>query len=200
MPQVHTNKLLDLMAATLAPYGGAPPFQTAQDMHSTIDATLEGDAPWTAFEVQYNGPIPSDNAPSWMSAKYTVWQRDALTVVKGILSNPDFASDFDATPYREDVNGKRRWTNFMSGDWAWEMGDMIAVDGNTHGSMLIPIILGSDKTTVSVATGQNEYWPVYLSIGNVHNNVRRAHRNAVVLIAFLNIPKSKLPMTHSSSL
>jgi len=25
-----------------------------------------------------------------------------------------------------------------------------------------------DKTTVSVATGQNEYWPIYLSIGNIH--------------------------------
>lgn len=55
--------------------------------------------------------------------------------------------------------------------------------------MLIPIILGSDKTTVSVATGQNEYWPIYLSIGNIHNNVRRAHRNGVVLLGFLPIPK-----------
>jgi Plavaka transposase len=50
--------------------------------------------------------------------------------------------------------------------------------------------LGSDKTTVSVATGQNEYWPVYLSIGNLHNNVRRAHRNGLVLLGFLAIPKS----------
>lgn len=55
--------------------------------------------------------------------------------------------------------------------------------------MLAPIILGNDKTTVSVATGQNDFYPVYLSIGNVHNNVRRAHRNAVVIIAFLAIPK-----------
>ena len=55
--------------------------------------------------------------------------------------------------------------------------------------MFIPIILGSDKTTVSVATGQNDYWPVYLSVGNVHNHVRRAHRNAVVLLGFLPIPK-----------
>lgn len=56
--------------------------------------------------------------------------------------------------------------------------------------MLVPIILGSDKTTVSVATGNNEYYPLYLSIGNVHNNVRRAHRGAVAVIAFLAIPKS----------
>lgn len=57
--------------------------------------------------------------------------------------------------------------------------------------MFLPIILGSDKTTVSVATGQNEYYPLYLSLGNVFNNVRRAHRNAVVVIGFLAIPKSE---------
>ncbi|KAI0291177.1 hypothetical protein B0F90DRAFT_1824164 [Multifurca ochricompacta] len=49
---------------------------------------------------------------------------------------------------------------------------------------------GSNKTTVSVATGHVEYHPLYLSIGNIHNTVRRAHRNAVVPIAFLAIPKS----------
>ena len=57
--------------------------------------------------------------------------------------------------------------------------------------MLVPIILGSDKTTVSVATGHNEYYPLYISIGNVHNSIRRAHRGAVSLNAFLAIPKSE---------
>ena len=57
--------------------------------------------------------------------------------------------------------------------------------------MLIPIILSSDKTTVSVATGHNEYWPIYLSIGNIHNNAHQAHRNGVVLLGFLPIPKGK---------
>lgn len=62
--------------------------------------------------------------------------------------------------------------------------------------MFTPIILGSDKTTVSVATGQNEYYPLYASIGNVHNSMRRAHRNAVSIIGFLAIPKSSnLPVT-----
>ena len=57
--------------------------------------------------------------------------------------------------------------------------------------MFVPVILGSDKTTVSVATGQTEFYPLYGSIGNVHNNVRRAYRNAISLIGFLAIPKSK---------
>lgn len=69
--------------------------------------------------------------------------------------------------------------------------DIIAQDPATHGATFVPAIFGSDKTTVSVATGQNEYYPLYMSNGLVHNNVRRAHRNAVTLIGFLAIPKSK---------
>lgn len=57
--------------------------------------------------------------------------------------------------------------------------------------MFVPIILGSDKTTVSVGTGHNEYWPIYLSIGNIRNNVRRAHRDGLVLMGFLPIAKSE---------
>ena len=33
---------------------------------------------------------------------------------------------------------------------------------------------------------------MYLSIGNLHNNVRCAHRNGLVLLGFLAIPKSML--------
>ena len=96
----------------------------------------------------------------------------------------------------------------MSGDWAWDQcvselykecwcllilpqKDLISVDIDTHGAIFIPVILGSNKTTVSVATGQHEYHPVYLSIGNVHNHIRRAHKDALVLIGFLPIPKGE---------
>ncbi|KAG2753949.1 hypothetical protein P692DRAFT_201704879, partial [Suillus brevipes Sb2] len=53
--------------------------------------------------------------------------------------------------------------------------DIVAGDPETIGSTFVPIILRSDKTTVSVATGNNEYYPLYLSIRNIHNNVCRAH-------------------------
>jgi len=68
--------------------------------------------------------------------------------------------------------------------------EIIAEDPDTHGAMFVPVVLGSDKTTVSVGTGHTEYYPLYISLGNVHNNVRRAHRDAVSILAFLAIPKS----------
>ncbi len=55
--------------------------------------------------------------------------------------------------------------------------------------MLTPIILGMDKTTVSVGTGHQEFHPVYMSLGNIDNQMRRAHQDAVVPLAFLAIPK-----------
>lgn len=58
--------------------------------------------------------------------------------------------------------------------------------------MFVPVILGSDKTTVSVATGQNDFHPLYLSIGNVQNHIRHAHKDALVLIGFLPIPKGQV--------
>ena len=55
---------------------------------------------------------------------------------------------------------------------------------------MVPLIVGSDKTLASNATGLNEFHPLYISPGNVKNSVRRAHRDSLVLIGFLAIPKS----------
>jgi hypothetical protein len=57
--------------------------------------------------------------------------------------------------------------------------------------MFVPIVAGSDKTTVSVATGHQEYHPVCMSLGNLTNVARRAQGNAVLPVAFLPIPESK---------
>ena len=58
--------------------------------------------------------------------------------------------------------------------------------------MVVTILLGSDKTTVSVATGQNDYYLLHMSIGNISNRAWRAHENDVIAIGFLAIPKGIL--------
>ena len=69
--------------------------------------------------------------------------------------------------------------------------DIIAEDPETHGSMFVPVILGSNKITISIATGHSEYLPLYASIGNIHNNVWCAHGSGLALVAFLAILKSR---------
>ncbi|KAH9955094.1 hypothetical protein BJV74DRAFT_880179 [Russula compacta] len=105
-------------------------------------------------------------------------------------SNPDFDGEFDYILYKEyDPNNDHRFQNFFSGDWVWEQVDKIAKDPTTRGSTFVLIFLSSDKTTISVATGNNKYYPLYTSIGNIYNNVHHAHHNGVVLVGFLAIPK-----------
>ncbi|KAF8801821.1 hypothetical protein BYT27DRAFT_7309117 [Phlegmacium glaucopus] len=186
----NINELLQIWASTL-PDNEDPPFINKQHLYSTIDEIELGDAPWHSFSVSFNGEVTEDNTTPWKHATYDVWYRDPQVVLKNQLKNPDFAKEMDFAPKEvRDENDKRRYCDFMSGDWAWRQADELAKDPENHGATFCPIILGSDKTTVSVATGQNEYYPLYMSNGLVHNNVRRAHRNALTLIAFLAIPKT----------
>ena len=102
-------------------------------------------------------------------------------------------------------HGVRRYAFFISIGLNWHVltfgyKDAISesMGSNAQGTSFVPVILGSEKTTVSVATGQNEYYPLYVSIGNVRNSVRHMHRNADAVIAFLAIPKSK-SISHSGT-
>ncbi|KAF9238354.1 hypothetical protein BU15DRAFT_88408 [Melanogaster broomeanus] len=191
----EVDRLCELWGRSLqSDSGGAlPPFTDHKELYKTIDATQVGDVQWDSFSLKYDGERPSiGDVPPWMDIPYDFWFRPAYRLVERLLSNTDFDGEFDYVPHRDFAgeNEARCYENFMSGDWAWTQADRIAADPSTHGSTFVPIILGSDKTTVSVATGQNDYWPVYLSIGNIHNNVWRAHRNAVEPLAFLAIPKA----------
>ncbi|KAG2045477.1 hypothetical protein BDR06DRAFT_1057650, partial [Suillus hirtellus] len=183
--------LMELWAFKAAKYEEDSPFKSHRDVYATIDAIHAGDVPLQCFSVAPQHNLDSD-VPRWQQTEYQVWYRDPDAVIQAMLANPDFAGQFDYSPYvHYDQSGKRRWKDFMSGNYAWRKSDTIYEnDPSTEGSMYVGIILGSDKTTVSVATGHVEYHPLYLSIGNPHNCVRRAHRNAVTPIGFLAIPKA----------
>ncbi|KAH7930534.1 hypothetical protein BV22DRAFT_1191146 [Leucogyrophana mollusca] len=198
MSEGHMNVLFDLWAATLAKHDEGPPFADHKDLYNIIDSTRVGNVNWQGFTVQYQGERPDEDVPPWMNGEYDVWFRDPHEVVRNMLANPDYATEIDYTPYREysTADDKRQWKDFMSGDWAWQQADEIALDPSTHGATFVPVILGSDKTTVSVGTGHNQYYPLYASIGNVHNSVRRAHRDALAVIGFLAIPKTNRQYTN----
>ena len=78
--------------------------------------------------------------------------------------------------------------------------DEISNDPNTHGSVFCPVILGSDKDTVSVATGQNEYYPLYMSHGLVHNTTRRAQLPWLPFSPFLKVRSTSLLEIHIGSI
>ncbi|KDQ16870.1 hypothetical protein BOTBODRAFT_106211, partial [Botryobasidium botryosum FD-172 SS1] len=193
MSEGDINEILELWAASLVKHNDNAPFHDAKDLYAVIDAIKVGNTPWQCMITSYEGVRPESNVPSWMCREYHIWYWDPLAVLCNMLANPDFKGKVDVAPFREFLEGKREWQDFMSGNWAWRKVDEIVKDlglESVEGAALVPIILGSDKTTVSVATGQNNFYPLYLSFGNAHNELRRLHCGTLLPIAFLAMPKS----------
>ncbi|KAG1786219.1 uncharacterized protein HD556DRAFT_1434810 [Suillus plorans] len=158
MSAKQIDTLLDLWAATLIKHNDAPPFANHRDMYATIDATPLGDTPWKSFTLCYNGAKPEQDIPPWMDGQYDVWYRDPLEMTRSILANCAFDGGIEYSPYRDyTTEDKQYWKNFMSGDWAWKQADDIARNEENCGSTFVPLIIGSDKTVVSVATATKEH-------------------------------------------
>jgi hypothetical protein len=201
------DKLLEILAALYLEC--APSFADHRDLYERIDGIKQGDIAWDSFSVKYNRALLQSNTPRfpWMDQEFEVWFCNPLLILENQIHNPDFKDEMDYAPQQIYYKGKHCYQNLMSGNWAWEQAvcsclqlsltaltshqNIITQDKSTHGAMFVPVVLGSDKTTVSVTTGQNNFYPLYISLGNVHNTVQCAHRNAVSLLAFLAIPKSK---------
>ncbi|KIO14690.1 hypothetical protein M404DRAFT_118735 [Pisolithus tinctorius Marx 270] len=171
------------------------PFASHDELYKSIDAIPYGDCPWQSFSVKYSGPLPKD-PPSWMLADYDVWYQDLLSLLEQQFGNPEFADAINYaakvsfTDVLTDENGQCEVCDLMSGQWAWDQSELIAQDPDMHGATFAPIILGSDKTMVSIGTGNMEYYPIYISLGNIHNCVHCSHGSALSILAFLSIPKT----------
>ncbi|KAI5987164.1 hypothetical protein EDC04DRAFT_2873452 [Pisolithus marmoratus] len=190
MPGAQIDELMHIWAS-MPGHAGTPPFSNHEHLFSSIDAISEGDVPCTSLSMESAEADTSSVIPSWKKATYEVVFHDPQILLDHQISNPGFKNHIDYS--LQLVFGDRGqcvWSDLMTGNWAWAQCNELSNDPDNHGAMFVPIILGSDKTTVSVATGNNEYYPLYISTGNVHNGMRHAHGEAVSLLGFLSIPKT----------
>ncbi|KAF8149984.1 hypothetical protein B0H34DRAFT_785236 [Crassisporium funariophilum] len=184
------HRALDIWAASVLPFGKTVPWKTADELYATIDDIQQGECPWKTYELRYSGALP-DDPPSWMTETFELVTRCSRTLLLHQLATTDFNGKIRYGPYMQfDSKGRRVWSDLLSGDWAHKQADIIAQLPESEGAMFVPIVAGSDKTTVSVATGHQEYHPVYMSPGCITNIARRAHGNGLLPVAFLPIPKT----------
>ncbi|KZT54934.1 hypothetical protein CALCODRAFT_408888, partial [Calocera cornea HHB12733] len=67
------------------------------------------------------------------------------------------------------------------GDWWWETQEKLP-----SGATIAPLLLASDKTTLSQFTSNTKAYPVYLSVGNLSKTRRRKpNQHGMVLVAYL---------------
>ncbi|KAF7303363.1 C2H2-type domain-containing protein [Mycena indigotica] len=135
--QKHITELLRIWAIDRQRLGAElGPFRDYQEIYDTIDSTLLGDAPWKCLVMD---PLTDDaSAPTWARRSYEVWYRDPATIIKNMLDNPAFDGAFDTAPYIHlDADGKRRWHDFMSANFAYRHSTTIyESDPSTEGGDL----------------------------------------------------------------
>ncbi|KAG1840904.1 hypothetical protein DFJ58DRAFT_718262 [Suillus subalutaceus] len=158
MPAAQVDDLMQVLTSFEANRGSLP-FNGDAHLHDSIDS-IPHNVPWQSLTLRhpdYEMNLDNLDIPPWKCAEFDVWLRDPRELVKNQLSNPVFADSIDYAPRQVfNKHGQRVWTDFMTGNWSWNQCNTLADDGNCHGAMFIPIILGSDKTTVSVATAHQD--------------------------------------------
>jgi len=115
------NTALNIWAASVLKYNDHPPWANAKDLYSTIDQIQHGNAPWRTHIIRYTGPLPAGKPPKWMTQSYELCARDTRIVLHNQLESKDLKGKVNLIPYRQfNAKGKRVYSNFMSGDYAWK--------------------------------------------------------------------------------
>ncbi|KIK18553.1 hypothetical protein PISMIDRAFT_109244, partial [Pisolithus microcarpus 441] len=155
-------------------------FNTAKDLRAHIESLPE--VPHWCFQEIKVGSYQ-------MKDPLILYWHDGLEVVEHLFRNPVFAHCMDLDPYQEfeeTLNGMERvYGKFMSADQAWKMQDSLPSRYSFVG-----VIGASDKTPLTISTGNKEMHPLLLSLANIHTGVRmKATSHSFTLAAYLPIPK-----------
>ncbi|KAJ6598608.1 hypothetical protein B0H10DRAFT_2324126 [Mycena sp. CBHHK59/15] len=146
-------------------------YGTSVQLNKIIDEGLPGRPKFTRSEVVVNGEV------------FHLYSRDILECVRALWGDTEFAPYLFVAPEKHYIDKDktiRMYHNMHTGKWWWSTQE--AVERDHPGATIIPIIISSDKTQLTVFGNKTAY-PVYMTIGNIPKEIRRkpSHRGYVLL-------------------
>ena len=167
------------------PYPIESRFNNYQHFTDTID-NIEYNLPWSSASLDVPPALKKVNS-GWNDS-LTFHYRNALDCVRSLFSQTSLLGHMEYAPKRMfDAQGNRIYTDLSSSNWWWEIQAKLP-----SGATVLPVILGSDATQLSILSGNAKAWPVYISIGNISKSVRYlGKQQALILLGYLPIPHCK---------
>jgi hypothetical protein len=177
-------------------------FKSVQHYHRTLE------------EIPYGIPADywkTETKTEMIAGVKHVWQvkyRDAMAAIRFLIGHQPFAPNLAYAPVRIFDNKKRThpmkslsreeddgvdkseriYNEMHTGDWWWEVQKTMP-----PGATIVPVILATDKTTLTQHHGDKSAWPVYVTIGNLDKATRRSQqRPSKLLLGWLPIPSKGL--------
>ncbi|KAG5642676.1 hypothetical protein DXG03_002334 [Asterophora parasitica] len=149
-------------------------FKNAAELNKIIDDKLP-----IRPRFQWNEIVVAGEA-------YDVYFRDIIACIKVLYGDPHFTQILVFTPEQHYVDrdaGVQLFHDMHTGKWWWEM--QKTVEARSPGATIIPVILSSDKTVVTLFGNKTAY-PIYLTIGTLPKEIRRKpSQHGHILIGYL---------------
>ncbi|KAJ7161228.1 hypothetical protein B0H12DRAFT_1246967 [Mycena haematopus] len=136
-------------------------YTNSVQLNQIIDQKLPGRPKFVRSEVIVNGEA------------FHLYSRDILECVRALWGDSDFAPYLFVAPERHYIDKDRTirmYHNMHTGKWWWSTQE--AVEKEHPGATIIPIIISSDKTQLTVFGNKTAY-PVYMTLGNIPKEIRR---------------------------
>ncbi|THG94848.1 hypothetical protein EW026_g6702 [Hermanssonia centrifuga] len=122
---------------------------------------------------------------------YDVYFQDVVECVQALYRDPEFASHLVFLPerhYADPDHTMRLYHDMYAGKWWWAV--QKSIEESTPGATIMPIIISSDKTQVTLFCNKAAY-PVYITISNLPKDIRsKPSQRGQILLGYL--PTTKL--------
>ncbi|KAJ6586558.1 hypothetical protein B0H10DRAFT_2168046 [Mycena sp. CBHHK59/15] len=150
-----------------------PSFANNQAFLKFVDALPPGPQ-WYCHAFELVGDeLDANEQPKKETVK--MWYRDPVECVRELLGNPLFAGKQGNKPicvykrFEDRKYSNQEFTEMWTAQWWWNIQEL-----PPRGSTLVPIIISTDKTQLTRFSGDQQAWPVYLTIGNIEKETRRS--------------------------
>ncbi|KZT36316.1 hypothetical protein SISSUDRAFT_965712, partial [Sistotremastrum suecicum HHB10207 ss-3] len=162
------------------------PFTNANGLFKVIDSLPKGPE-WTTLDIKVRGDrLTDEGVPEVETVE--LYLRNVVECIQDILSDPTLKDEMRFAPCRvwsDETKTERYYSEMWTGDWWWETQMRLPLS-----STVVPIIFATDKTNLSLFSGDKVAWPVYMTIGNLNKSTRRkVSRRAWRLVGYLPVAK-----------
>ncbi|KAJ4477100.1 hypothetical protein C8R41DRAFT_773274 [Lentinula lateritia] len=155
-------------------------FNSAQRLHDLTD--LLPAIPCWKSKTMKTLPLYPSRTP------VVLYYRDAVEVLQDLMKSPLICDALNFSPLQIFEDSRKLvhvYDSWLSGTRAWEMQSQLP-----EGATLLGTILSSDKTTVSVITGNRVAHPLLISLANIDSDLlSKASLYLFNLLALLPVPK-----------
>ncbi|KAI0088972.1 hypothetical protein BDY19DRAFT_1006916 [Irpex rosettiformis] len=154
-------------------------YKNSRELNRIIDHQLPSHRPrFQRAEIELEG------------STFDVYYRDVIACIRALFTDKSFAPYLVFAPerhYSDERQENRLYHDMHTGKWWWTTQEKL--DRRSPGATVIPVIIASDKTQITLFGGKSMY-PVYITIGNIPKQLRRkVSQQTQILLAYL-------PTTH----